>query len=148
MRHNVLLTICVFIFITSSIISTFSGNKGVRKLSYPLVDVIIPIETDVTQIEMCHSDGLIFITTTQSLCECIRKDLDLNFKESGIYYDSLSDNLSMQKITIVIEKKLTDEDMKYFEKPWRIMEKLHSETADQMLKKVTPLYMDYQKVYK
>ena len=114
------------------------------------MDVVIPIETDVTQIEMCHSNGLICITTTQSFCECIRKDLDLNFKDLGIYYDSLSDNLSMQKITVLIEKKLADDDLKFFKKPsvysWRILENLDSETAANILKKNTLKYMGYQKV--
>ena len=116
------------------------------------MDVVIPIETDVTQIEMCHSSGLICITTTQGFCECIRKDLDLNFKDLGIYYDSLSDNLSMQKITVLIEKKLADDDLKFFKKPsvysWRILENLDSETAANILKKNTLKYMDYQKVNK
>ena len=47
---------------------------------------------------------LLFISATPSVCERVRKDLNLNYKQRGLYYDLTSNDDTMKKITMLPEK--------------------------------------------
>ena len=51
-----------------------------------------------------RSMPLLFISATPSVCERVRKDLNLNYKQRGLYYDLTSNDDTMKKITMLPEK--------------------------------------------
>ena len=70
-----------------------------------IVTIVIPVN-DILKIEMLsgRSMPLLFISTTPSTCDRVRKDLNLNFKSSGLYFDLSSNDETMKRITMLPEK--------------------------------------------
>ena len=104
-----------------------------------LIVIVVPL-ADILKIEMlsCRSMPLLFISTNQSTCERVRKDLNLNFKSSGLYYDLSSVEETMKRITMLPEK-LPDEAKTILSKFYsNTITELDSKTANEMLVKSTP----------
>ena len=76
-----------------------------------LITLVIPTK-DLLKMEVLFCEGLplIFISTKKNTCERVRKDLNLDFKSQGLYYDSfiIQNDYTMKKITMLPEK-LPDE---------------------------------------
>ena len=80
-------------------------------LTHPdrLIKIKIPL-TDILKIEIVEKCGnldycsIIFISCNSSSCASVRKDLNINFKSSGLYYDISSEDETMKRITILPEK--------------------------------------------
>ena len=104
-----------------------------------LIIIVVPL-ADILKIEMLsfRSMPLLFISTNQSTCERVRKDLNLNFKSSGLYYDLSSAEETMKRITMLPEK-LPDEAKTILSKFYsNTITELDSKTANEMLVKSTP----------
>ena len=81
---------------------------------------------------------LLFISTMPSTCERVRKDLNLNFKSSGLYYDLSAVEESMKRITMLPEK-MPDEVKNLLSSFYSTnITELDSKTANEMLVKSTP----------
>ena len=78
-------------------------------LTYPdrLVQIKIPF-ADISKIDIVENCGssssIIFISCNSSSCASVRKDLNLNFEASGLYYDISSEDETMKRITILPDK--------------------------------------------
>ena len=78
-------------------------------LTYPdrLVQIKIPL-ADISKIDIVENCGssssIIFISCNSSSCASVRKDLNLNFEASGLYYDISSEDETMKRITILPDK--------------------------------------------
>ena len=78
-------------------------------LTYPdrLVQIKIPL-ADISMIDIVENCGssssIIFISCNSSSCTTVRKDLNLNFEASGLYYDISSEDETMKRITILPDK--------------------------------------------
>ena len=75
-----------------------------------LITLVIPTK-DLLKMEVLFCGmPLIFISTKKNTCERVRKDLNLNFKSQGLYYDPfiIQNDDTIKKITMLPEK-LTDE---------------------------------------
>ena len=70
-----------------------------------IVTIVIPAP-DILKIEMLsgRSMPLLFISTTPSTCDRVRRDLNLNFKTSGLFFDLSSNDETMKRITVLPEK--------------------------------------------
>ena len=70
-----------------------------------IVTIVIPVP-DILKIEMLsgRSMPLLFISTMPSTCDRVRRDLNLNFKTSGLYFDLSSNDETMKRITMLPEK--------------------------------------------
>ncbi len=104
-----------------------------------LITIVVPLN-DILKIEMLsgRSMPLLFISTTPSTCERVRKDLNLNFKSSGLYYDLSSVEESMKRITMLPEK-MPDEVKTILSGFYsNTIAELDSKTANEMLVKSTP----------
>ena len=78
-------------------------------LTYPdrLVQIKIPLAniSMIDIVENCgSSSSIIFISCNSSSCTTVRKDLNLNFEASGLYYDISSEDETMKRITILPDK--------------------------------------------
>ena len=104
-----------------------------------LITVVIPSH-DIFRIEMLsgRSMPLLFISTSPLTCERVRKDLNLNFKASGLYYDMSSLDETMKRITMLPEKM--PDDVKNILTGFysTVIKELDSKTANEMLVKSTP----------
>ena len=104
-----------------------------------LITIVVPL-ADILKIEMLsfRSMPLLFISTNQSTCERVRKDLNLNFKSSGLYYDLSSVEETMKRITMLPEK-MPDEVKTILSGFYsNTITELDSKTANEMLVKSTP----------
>lgn len=85
-----------------------------------------------------RSMPLLFISTTPGACERVRKDLNLNFKSSGLYYDLSSAEETMKRITMLPEKMPDDVKNILTNFYSNAICELDSKTANEMLVKSTP----------
>ena len=106
---------------------------------YRLITIVVPL-TDILKIKMLshRSIPLIFISTTSSTCERVRKDLNLNFKSSGLYYDVSAVEETMKRITLLPEKLPDDVKNLLFSFYSTYITELDSSKANVMLVNSTP----------
>merc|ERR1719418_126070 len=81
---------------------------------------------------------LLFISTTPSTCDRVRKDLNLNFKSSGLYFDLSSSDETMKRITMLPEK-MPDEVKNMLTNFYGAqISELDNKSANEMLVRSTP----------
>ena len=104
-----------------------------------LITIVVPL-TDILKIEMLSSRGipLLFISTTPNTCERIRKDLNLNYETSGLYFDTSSLDETMKRITMILEKM--PEEFKNFLTDFysNYITEIDSITANELLVRSSP----------
>lgn len=104
-----------------------------------IVTIVIPVN-DILRIEMLsgRSMPLLFISTTPSTCDRVRKDLNLNFKSSGLYFDLSSSDETMKRITMLPEK-MPDEVKNMLTNFYGAqISELDNKSANEMLVRSTP----------
>ena len=105
-----------------------------------LITLVIPTK-DILRMEVLFCGmPLIFISTKKNTCERVRKDLNLNFKSQGLYYDSfiIQNDYTMKKITMLPEI-LTDEAKDLLKLFYgKYITELSTKEANELLVKSTP----------
>ena len=99
-----------------------------------IVTVVIPAP-DILEIQILsgRSMPLLFISTTPSTCDRVRRDLNLNFKTSGLYFDLSSNDETMKRITMLPEK-MPDEVKNLLTTFYGdVIKELDNKTANEML---------------
>ena len=104
-----------------------------------IVTIVIP-STDILKIEMLSGRPmpLLFISTTPSTCERVRKDLNLQFKQHGFYFDWSSPDETMKRITMLPEKMPNEVKNVLTTLYGDLITELDSKLANEMLVKSTP----------
>ena len=118
-----------------------------------MITLVIPVE-NIQKIQMFTGPNiagalctpLIFITATPSACERIRKDLNLNLKSKGLYYDSTEQDDTMKYITML--PKSMDVIKNYMKRFYgESITELNEAQANQKLVNTTPKNVLKSRIY-
>lgn len=104
-----------------------------------MITIVIP-STSILNIEMLSGKSmpLLFITASPTTCTRVRQDLNLNFKNSGLYFDLTSPDETMKRITMLPEKMPDDVKTLLTSFYTNLISELDNKTANEMLVKSTP----------